>query len=242
MNIDRREFVGCSAIGGAMLLNGCAPSVRDAPRVIASAYDSFYVGTGTKMQGALRGAKAIYLAALAIDSWAGRSMLSAERQSVPEVTRAALWMGLRVARLDGAADKLPQVVRTLDHWKARSNNLAGLCVEFADAASQSATDQALFLRAVHQALPRDLKLSVTGLAADAEGRLAALGAMVDENIVRNFADGAPGLPPSAHLAAATALPFRFRIGLRQGDILPDLTAAHHHPQFAGDIVFLVNAR
>ena len=240
--INRREFVGGAAIGGAMLLNACGPSVRDAPRVIASAYDNFYVGTGTKMQGALRGAKTIYLAALAIDTWAGRSMLSAERQSVPEVTRALLWMGLRVARLDGAADKLQQVVRTLNHWKASGNNVAGLCVEFAGTVDQSASDQASFLRAVHQALPRDLKLSVTGLAADADGRLAALGNLVDEHIVRFFADRGPTLPPSAYLAAATALPFPFRIGLRQGGILPDLTAAHRHPQFAGHTVFLVNAR
>lgn len=240
--INRRQFVGGATIGSAMLLSACGPSVRDAPRVIASAYDNFYVGTGTQMQGALRGAKTIYLAALAIDTWAGRSMLSAERQSVPEVTRAALWMGLRVARLDGAADKLQQVVRTLDHWKASGNNVAGLCVEFAGAAGQNADQQALFLRAVRQALPRELKLHVTGLATDADGRLAALGNLVDENIVRFFADGGPALPPSAYLAAATALPFPFRIGLQQGDILPDLTAAHRHALFAGHTVFLVNAR
>ncbi len=240
--IDRRQFLGGAAIGGAMLLNACGPGVRDAPRVIASAYDNFYVGTGTRMQGALRGAKTIYLAALAIDTWAGRSMLSAERQSVPEVTRALLWMVLRVARLDGAADKLPQVVRTLAHWKASGNNVAGLCVEFAGAAGQNASEQAIFLRALRQALPRDLKLHVTGLASDVGDQLAALGNLVDAHIVRFFADGAPALPPSAYLAAATALPFPFRIGLRQGDILPDLTAAHRHALFAGHTVFLVNAR
>ena len=32
------------------------------------------------------------------------------------------------------------------------------------------------------------------------------------------------------------------IGLQQGDILPDLTAAHRHALFAGHTVFLVNAR
>lgn len=225
-----------------MLLNACSPSVRGAPRVIASAYDSFYVGSGARMQGALRQAKTIYLAALAIDTWAGQSMLAAERQSVPEVTRAALWMGLRVARLDRAADKLQQVVRTLNHWQTSGNQLVGLCVEFAGAARENAAAQAGFLRAVRQVLPRDMKLSVTGLAVDTDGQLAALGSSIDENIVRYFGDDAPALSPDAYLSAATALPFRFRVGLRQGDLLPDLSATRSHPQFDGHTVFLVNTR
>ena len=240
--MTRREL---AAAAGALLLVGCSDEpAAPSPDVIAQDYDSFFVSVGARMQTVLRSAKTIYLAALVLDDWAGQAMLAAERQAVPDIRNAALWMGLRVERLAGAERHLERIAAALGSWRDSGNNVAGLIVDFHGADAAAPADQARFLTQMRAALPRQAALSATGVAlspADAATTGALRGAL-SEMLVRTFDDNGPraDLATAADAAVASGIPFRF--GLLQGARKPALDAQRRAATFRGDVVFLVNGR
>lgn len=240
--MSRRDF---ALSAGALLLAGCSGEpAPPSPDVIAQDHDAFYVPVGARMQTVLRSAKTIYLAALVLDDWAGQAMLAAERQAVPDIRDAALWMGLRVERLAGAERHVDRIAAALASWRDGGNNVAGLVVDFHGADAATPADQARFLRLLRAALPREAALSATGVTltpAD-DGAIATMRAALSELLVRTFDDTGTRADHAALVDAAIATRIPFRIAVLQGARKPALDAQRRAATYRGDVVVLVNGR
>jgi hypothetical protein len=169
--------------------------------------------------------------------------LVAQRPAVPKIPHADVWMVVRVETLDWPDPVYKQVLAALARWRAAGSNVVGLQIDF-DAGTRHLERYASFLADLRKRLPREYRLSITGLLdwssnGDPAG-LAALGGVVDEVVLQIY-QGRRVIPGYAgYLAALDRLRVPFRIGLLQGGEweAPDRLAAN--PWFRGYVVFLVN--
>jgi hypothetical protein len=151
-------------------------------------------------------------------------------------------MVVRVETLAWNETTFQQILASLDRWNRR-NVLSGLQIDF-DAKTKGLADYAKFLRELRRRLPKEYKLSITGLLdwsanGDPAG-LQALAGTVDEIVLQTY-QGRSTIPGyKAYFRGLERLTFPFRIGLVQGGDwrAPDFLA--QNPNFKGYVVFLVN--
>jgi hypothetical protein len=219
-----------------------APALAVAAPTEPAHYDAFFLWAGVKPQPVLGQARSLYLLQGQVEADPVR--LVAQRPALPQLSGPEVWMVVRVETLDWTEAVYAQVLSALARWRAAGNNLVGLQIDF-DAGTKHLENYAAFLADLRQRLPRDCRLSITGLLdwssnGDPAG-LAALAGTVDE-IVLQIYQGRRVIPGYAgYLAALDRLEIPFRIGLLQGgdwEAPSDLAA---NSWFRGYVVFLVNA-
>lgn len=229
------------ALLAALLL---ALLVQPAPAATTDAadHDTFFLWAGVKPQPRLAHARRLYLLQGQVDDREPVRLI-AQRPAVPRVAHADVWMVVRVETLDWPDAVYKQVLAALARWRAAGSNVVGLQIDF-DAGTRHLERYASFLADLRQRLPRDYRLSITGLLdwssnGDPAG-LAALGGVVDEVVLQIY-QGRRVIPGYAgYLAALDRLQVPFRIGLLQGG---DWQAPDHlasNPWFRGYVLFLVN--
>ena len=221
----------------ALLISPVAAAPTDATQ-----YDAFFVWAGVKPQPVLTSARSLYLLQGQVDD-GDPVRLVAQRPAVPKIPHADVWMVVRVETLDWPDPVYKQVLAALARWRAAGSNVVGLQIDF-DACTRHLEHYASFLADLRKRLPRDYRLSITGLLdwssnGDPAG-LTALGGVVDEVVLQIY-QGRRVIPGYAgYLAALDRLQVPFRIGLLQGG---DWQAPDHlagNPWFRGYVVFLVN--
>jgi hypothetical protein len=221
----------------ALLVQPAAAAPTD-----ATDHDAFFLWAGVKPQPRLARARRLYLLQGQVDDREPVRLI-AQRPAVPRVAHADVWMVVRVETLDWPDTVYRQVLAALARWRAAGSNVVGLQIDF-DAGTRHLERYASFLADLRQRLPRDYRLSITGLLdwssnGDPAG-LAALGGVVDEVVLQIY-QGRRVIPGYAgYLAALDRLQVPFRIGLLQGG---DWQAPDHlagNPWFRGYVVFLVN--
>ena len=224
----------------AALLASCNP--QTGARVKASDYDAFFLWPGVRPPAALDRARLVYI--LAGEVRAGdNSRIVPLRSQVPQVRHAAIWLTLRVERLDWQEDVYRQLLGELARWEAAGNRLEGLQVDF-DAATGDLDHYGAFLRDLRQRLPARYRLSVTGLldwsAHGDPAALAGLAATVDEVVIQTY-QGRKTIPGyGAYMASLARLPIPFRIGLVEGGEWLEPPGLAQSPKFRGYVVFLLN--
>jgi hypothetical protein len=240
--VSRRSYYSllCMIIG-LFLLQACG-GAHEKQRVNANDYDSFWLWAGVKPQPILDRAKTIYIMEGEIRA-AENPRLTSLRPATPDISHAAIWMVVRVETLDWPPSLQPQILSKLAQWKAKGNRVAGLQIDF-DARTQRLDEYASFLRNLRADLPKQYKLSITGLLDwSANGDPVALKALSDivDDIVLQVYQGRHTIPGyEAYFTRIKTIGMPYRIGLVQnGDWDPPEILARD-PNFRGYVVFLLN--
>lgn len=229
------------ALLAALLLALLVQPASAAPTDAAD-HDAFFLWAGVKSQPHLARARRLYLLQGQVEN--GEPVrLVAQRQAVPRIAHADVWMAVRVETLAWPEKVHEQVLAALARWRAAGSNVVGLQIDF-DAGTRHLERYASFLADLRKRLPQEYRLSITGLLdwssnGDPAG-LAALGGVVDEVVLQIY-QGRRVIPGYAgYLASLDRLRIPFRIGLLQGGDweAPDQLA--RNPWFRGYVVFLVN--
>lgn len=223
----------------ALLLAACGQ--REA-RVEARAYRDFFLWAGVTPPPVLKQARTVYLLAGEVRGDDNRRFVPL-RPAVPHAGKTALWLVLRVERIDWHPALTDQLVRELARWKQAGNRVEGVQIDF-DAATRGIGDYARFLSALRQRLPKDCKLSVTGLldwGANADpAALDALVGVADEVVIQTY-QGRATIPGYArYVGKLHRLPIPYRIGLVEGGLWAAPPGLESDPQFKGYVVFLTN--
>lgn len=223
-----------------MLLAGCSGEVPEQP-VRAADHDSFFLWAGVKPPDLLDKAKSVYILAGEVRA-ADNSRFVPLRPEAPSADHAEIWLVLRVERLDWQPQVTRQLLGELARWKAAGAKVEGVQVDF-DAATLQLDGYAQFLKALRADLPKDAKLSVTGLMDwSANGdptALAALGSVVDEVVIQTYQDRSTIPGYENYLASLVRLDLPYKVGLVDGGKWRAPPGLASDPDFEGYVVFLL---
>ncbi|WP_235901107.1 DUF3142 domain-containing protein [Pontixanthobacter aquaemixtae] len=224
-----------------MLIASCSqPSDGPPQRVAASDYSAFYLWTGVKPPPAMDRAKAVYLL------WGelrrnDPSQIIPLRRSVPTGEAEEIWLVVRAERLDWGDGAYEQLLDQAQRWNAQGT-LTGVQVDF-DSSTGGLSGYAGFLSNIRARLPRDLKLSATGLmdwpANASEADLAAMRAALDEIVIQTY-QVTTTIPDYAdYLAHTQRLRMPYRVALVEGGDWTPPSSLARDPDFKGYVVFLL---
>ncbi len=165
------------------------------------------------------------------------------RPQAPHIQHADVWMVVRAETLHWTPDVTAQLLHQLDGWNRAGNRLVGLQIDF-DARTRHLDEYAEFLRQLRLRLPKQYRLSITGLLdwsanGDPQG-LAALSGTVDEVVLQVYQGRSTIKGYKGYLTRLHALPMPFRIGLVQGGEWKPPKGLAKIPNFRGYVVFLLN--
>ena len=209
-------------------------------RVDPLGFDAFYLWPGVRPPEGIK-PKLLYLLDGEIRR-AGAPVFVRLRPGSPHLPGVALWLVVRVERLDWNEETCRTIFADLARWQAAGNRVAGLQVDF-DARTRGIGGYAQFLAGLRQRLPRQFHLSITGLmdwSAHGDPRaLAALHAVIDEVVVQTYQgrDTIPGY--DAYFARMTHFPIPFRVALAQGGAWTQPPSLAHQAMFRGYVVFMM---
>jgi hypothetical protein len=222
------------------LLAACGGGKPVTHRVDPRDYRAFFLWGGVRPPGYLDRAETVYLlwGELRHDD-PGRIVVL--RPEAPRDPGPALWLTVRAERLDWGEPAYRQLLAEAERWRRAGNPLVGVQVDF-DAATLKLGTYAAFLRGLRRRLPRDLRLSATGLmdwsAGARESDLAGLKDVLDEVVVQAYQGRATIPGYRRYLPSLARLPIAYRIGLvENGEWSPPAGLARD-PRFRGYVVFL----
>ncbi len=210
----------------------------------ADNYQNFWLWAGVQPQAALSNAKEIYLLAGEISD-RGIPQVISQRSALPHIIGPDVWIVYRAQTLDWNEAIFTDVLRHMQNWKTQGNKLIGLQIDF-DSGTKHLDRYAIFLTRLREKLPKEFKLSVTGLLdwsanGDPAG-LDALAGVVDELVLQIY-QGNHVIPGYAkYLARLKLLKLPFRIGLLQGGEWQEPPRLASNRNFTGYVVFLRNAK
>ena len=227
----------------AAALAACKPTSAPAPRVTLSGHDAFFLWPGVRPPPELAHAKTLYL----LDGEVRRSSnarLTVLRPAAPHIARAAVWLVVRLERLDWQPDLTRTVLAELKRWQGAGTRVVGLQLDF-DAGTRGLDSYAAFLRDIREQLPRRYRLSVTGLldwsAHGDPAALARLAGTVDEVVIQTY-QGRCTIPGyEGYFAGLSALPFPYRIGVVEGGEWREPAGLARDPHYRGTVVFLLRS-
>ncbi|MBB4858315.1 hypothetical protein HNO88_001634 [Novosphingobium chloroacetimidivorans] len=235
--VSRRALLCGSA--ASLLVAGC--ETRKASQTVdPRAYQAFFLWPGVPAPPWLKQAREVYLLAGEVRHQAGSRF--EPLRATPRVPGPALWLVVRVERLDWSEAIHRDVQHALALWRAAGNRVAGLQIDF-DAATRGLAGYARFLADLRRRLPPGIQLSITGLmdwSAGGDPRaLRQLGGIVDEIVVQTY-QGRRTIPGyEAYLRGLAKLGMPYRIGLvEDGSWNPPAHLAQD-PNMRGYVVFLL---
>ena len=176
---------------------------------------------------------------------AERPRLVSLRPGTPRVSHAEIWLVYRVETLDWGAEIVPRMLTDLAQWRAAGNRVAGIQIDF-DAATKGLSGYAKFLSAFRNQLPRNSKLSVTGLLDwSSQGDSVALNALagvVDEVVLQSYQGRHTIKGYEEYMERLDRLNIPYKIGLVQDGEWEPLAKLDRDPDFKGYVVFLLNPK
>ena len=228
-----------AALLGAALLSSCGEP-RPA-RVDPDRYDAFFLWAGVKPPAVVTRARTLYLLAGEVRAQDNARFVPL-RPGVPHVPRAAVWLTVRVERIDWREGVYRRIFAELARWDAAGNRLAGLQIDF-DARTRGLAGYGRFLADLRRRLPARYRLSVTGLMDwSAHGDPAALGQLagvIDEAVIQTY-QGRRTIPGyERYLGSLRRLPMPYRVGLVEGGEWREPEGLTVDPEFKGYVVFLL---
>ncbi|MEF3365815.1 DUF3142 domain-containing protein [Methylocystis sp. 9N] len=212
--------------------------------VRAADYDAYWLWAGVRARPELATAKTIYLlqAEIGPDDL-GETRLKAQGATEPGSHPQALWLVYRVRSIDWTPAIFAAVKRRLAEWRAKSDKVIGVQIDF-DAATRGLTTYAAFLAELRQTLPPDCALSISGLmdwASQATPEdIDRLGRSVDEVVFQTYRGRATVDHIDDYLARVGRVHTPFRLGLAEGAVWSPPEMLARHPYFRGYVVFLQN--
>ncbi|ABU78009.1 DUF3142 domain-containing protein [Cronobacter sakazakii] len=212
-------------------------------RVNDTDYRAFWLWSGVRPSAALREAEVIYLHQGDVVTRQGKPAFVRLGQPVARLRAPALWLTVRLERLDLSDEMLDTLARLPVRWAQAGNPVTGLQIDF-DAATRRIGDYGHFLTRLRARLDGRFGLGVTGLLDWAQtGSVAQLNALpVDELVVQTY-QGRHTVPGYArYLPALLGLRVPFKIGIAQNgewDKAQEKTLAAS-PWYRGAVIFVMN--
>ncbi|EOC0418674.1 DUF3142 domain-containing protein [Cronobacter malonaticus] len=208
-------------------------------------YRAFWLWSGVRPSAALREAEVIYLHQGDVVTRQDKPVFVRLGQPVARLRAPALWLTVRLERLDLSDEMLDTLARLPVRWAQAGNPVTGLQIDF-DAATRRIGDYGQFLTRLRARLDGRFALGVTGLLDWAQtGSVAQLNALpVDELVVQTY-QGRHTVPGYArYLPALLGLRIPFKIGIAQNgewDKAQEKTLAAS-PWYRGAVIFVMNDR
>jgi hypothetical protein len=228
------------AVALALALVSC----RDAERVDARDYDSFWVWAGVDPGLRAEHARTIYL--LDGEVRAGEEGRFIDlRPNVPHLRSAEVWLVIRTDTLDWRKGVVESLGPRTEAWVSAGNRVAGVQIDF-DARTRHLADYASFLQRVRSVLPRRYKLSITGLmdwsANGDPGALVRMKGIVDEIVIQTYQGRSTIWGYEHYFERMRGFPIPFKVGLVENGRWIEPAALRSEPNFTGYVVFLLPAR
>ncbi|EMA8633270.1 DUF3142 domain-containing protein [Cronobacter sakazakii] len=225
------------------LLLATTSAWAQATRANDADYRAFWLWSGVRPSAALRQAEVIYLHQGDVVTRQGKAAFVRLGQPVARLRAPALWLTVRLERLDLSDEMLDTLARLPVRWAQAGNPVTGLQIDF-DAATRRIGDYGQFLTRLRARLDGRFALGVTGLLDWAQtGSVAQLNALpVDELVVQTYQgrDTVPGY--ARYLPALLGLRIPFKIGIAQNgewDKAQEKTLAAS-PWYRGAVIFVMN--
>ncbi|WP_372859164.1 DUF3142 domain-containing protein [Sphingobium lactosutens] len=229
------------ALLASMALAGCQRQA-DAVGVDPAAYEAFYLWPGVHPARDVR-PRIVYLLDGEVRR-GGPSRLERLRMGLPRLPGKTLWLVVRADRLDWNDATYAAIFDDLRRWQEAGNQVAGLQVDF-DAATHGIDGYARFLHDLRRRLPRQWRLSITGLmdwSAHGDPRaLAALAGQIDEVVVQTYQGRTTIAGYEEYFRRMKDFPIPFRVALVEGGAWQAPPILARHPQFRGYVVFLLSS-
>lgn len=222
-----------------LALTGCGK--RATALVDPRNYHAFFLWPGVEPPDWLKKAREVFLLAGEVRHQADSRFQPL--RATPKVEGPGLWLVVRVERLDWSEAVYRDVLRTLALWQATGNRILGLQIDF-DAATRGLSDYASFLADLRARLPKQFKLSITGLldwsASGDPAALLALSGCIDDLVVQTY-QGRHTIPSyQRYFASLGRLGMPYRIGLVEGGEWSAPPGLADDPSFRGYVVFLLS--
>lgn len=212
-------------------------------------YDSFWLWSGVAPQPVLAQAKTLYILQGQISSSRRdpqrRVNFIAQGMAVPQLnqSRSQVWVVYRAHTLRWPESVYTQLLGQVKRWQQSGNAVVGIQIDF-DARTLYLQEYVSFLRDLRQRLPKEYRLSITGLMdwssnADPDV-IGQLKGVIDEIVVQTY-QGRHSIPDyAAYLPRLSRLGLPFKIGLIQGGEWQEPEYLKDSPWFRGYVVFLQN--
>jgi hypothetical protein len=237
-----RPHLAIAAIAAIALALACCRG-ESAGRVDPRHFDTFFLWPGMRPPELPGGPKVVYLLAGEVRRADASRMVPL--RAVPRVPTAQVWLTVRAERLGWGEGVYRQIMGDLARWQAAGNRVAGLQIDF-DAATRGLDGYAAFLADLRRRLPRQYRLSVTGLldwSAHGDPKaLASLGGVVDEVVIQTY-QGRRTIPGyQDYMSSLTHLPLPHKIGLVENGQWREPPGLAQDRQFRGYVVFMLNRK
>ncbi|MGX0954802.1 hypothetical protein AB7M18_000930 [Pseudomonas viridiflava] len=215
--------------------------------VKADDYDAFWLWGGVSSQDVLAKAQTLYVLQGQISSSRSerhrRVNFVAQGMPVSRLPQEELWIVYRAHTLRWPDSVYTQLLGQLNRWQQAGNNVVGIQIDF-DARTRYLGEYVEFLRDLRQRLPKNYRLSITGLMdwssnADASV-IGELKCVIDEVVVQTY-QGRRSIPDyKAYLPRLSRLGLPFKVGLIQGGEWDAPGYLERSQGFLGYVVFLQN--
>lgn len=212
--------------------------------VNANDYDAFWIWGNIRSAPYLSQAKEIYILQGEIHTAKNeqQSVLTPQGVAVLRIPHQKVWLVFRARHLDWNEQNLAAIFSRMQQWENQGNQIQGLQIDF-DSKTQNLKQYALFLQQLRQKLPKQYKLSITGLLDwtnfnDADS-LNIFRQNIDELILQSY-QGTTTIPNYAdYLKRVSALNLPFKIGVVQHGIWSNEMQFEQDSNFKGYVVFLL---
>lgn len=160
-------------------------------------------------------------------------------------TKKAIWLVYRTDALNWQASTLDGIIKQIHYWEKQGQPITGIQIDF-DAATQKLADYGRFLKAVRAQLPKQYRLSITGLL-DWTNHIDAiekqLGAYIDDITIQTYQKTSTVTGYTSYLTRLKKLKIPFKIGLIEKGSwdkhFDENIGLQHNPYFQGYVVFLL---
>lgn len=215
--------------------------------VDASQYDAFWLWSGVRPQPVLAQARSLYILQGQISqqrySHDPTARFIAQGPAVPKGKQGEIWLSYRAQTLAWNPQVYASLLAQLQRWQRGGNALHGIQIDF-DARTRHLDEYLVFLRDLRQRLPKEYRLSITGLldwSAHADPLvLNQLRGVVDEIVIQTYQGRQTIANYPAYLPQVSRLQLPFKIGLLQHGEWQAPAYLADSPWFRGYVVFLQN--
>ena len=247
----------CALLCMSVLLCACTPqqtsskdlephkaSTTNKTIVDAADYSSFWIWGNISSATYLQRAKELYILQGEIN-WnlaENRSEFKSQGISILKKPNQNIWLVVRSHHLNWSTDNIQHIIQRLNHWESQGNQIQGLQIDF-DARTQNIQQYAEFLAKFRQHLPKNYRLSITGLLdwtnVRNQSTLALLRKNINEIAIQTY-QGSTTIPNYAsYLAKISQLKLPYKIGVVQHGKWQAPSHLIKDPNFKGYIVFLL---
>jgi len=237
--VDRRTLI--ASAGATLALASCQRASED--RVVARDHRAFFLWPGVSPPGWLKGAREVYLLAGEVRHRPGSPFVPL--RATPRIPGPALWLVVRVERLDWNDVIYRTVLHTLSLWEAAGNRIQGLQIDF-DSATRGLDRYAAFLHALRKRMPPRWKLSITGLmdwsAGGDPGALRQLSRSIDDLVIQTYQGRRTIAGYERYVAGLRQIGMPYRLGLVEGGSWREPSGLADDPNFRGYVIFLLGTR